>query len=370
MFSSSIMDYNDYEIELAAFTETDSSAGPALEYDRQAIDTIYDKGADLSDKDPVEQVCNDAEADAADLDGVDPVCIRYDIEHDPTQSITTALDRINLATKTGDVTMAQSVERVPAIILTPAALAAAKTEDDFTALAAKLATSLKGSMQFYLTAGKASLSRTLRLNVKSLYKFEDGVLEADYDEAAMRERAFTGVQKALAFKSLPTAVTDAIAQAEKQSLAALATAPYIKTLAPADGAQLSGKLAKAIHTIVMSIETDATNGLPAIRAAVLTALARQPAPFFLGTLPGQTQPLNIEASVVGILGDAVTGADNAGRTLGERVAAVKSLVTFRGRLQGDPAIAAAQKSLTQARAAATDNDTLEIDQALLDALKP
>jgi hypothetical protein len=368
MFSSSIMDYNDYEIELAAFTATDSSDGPLLEYDRQAIDTIYNKGADLSDKDPLQQVCNDAESDSADLGGVDPVCIRYDIEKDPTLSVNTALDRINLATLPGDVTMAQSIARVPGVVLTPAALAAAKDMDAFTQLAADAASALKGSMVYYLTGGKASLAKTLRLNLRSLYKFEDGVLDDQYDEQAMRERVFAGVQKALALKAIPDAPAAALAQAEKDIVAALATTPFVKGLSADDSQALSAKLVSAVHKVASSVETDSTSGLPGVRATVLAGLARTPAPFFLGTFPGSNKPMNIEASVVGMLADAVTGADHADRSLIERVNATKALLTFKGRLQGDPAIAACRTAMTQARAAATDTDSLEIAQALLELL--
>ena len=44
-------------------------------YDRQAIDMIYNGSVDIASTDPVQQVCNDAEADAADDTGVNPICI-------------------------------------------------------------------------------------------------------------------------------------------------------------------------------------------------------------------------------------------------------------------------------------------------------
>ena len=84
IFSTSIMDYNDYEIERAAFYDVNSSDGPLLEYDRQAISAIYNQHKDISDKDAQVPRCNDNEADNED-GGVDPLCIRYDVENDPTR---------------------------------------------------------------------------------------------------------------------------------------------------------------------------------------------------------------------------------------------------------------------------------------------
>jgi hypothetical protein len=93
MFSTSIMDYNDYEIERGAFYHVLGSAGPKLEYDRQAISAMYNHSQDVAASDSVVPTCNDNEADTEDS-GVDPLCIRYDIQHDPTWSVSTALNRI------------------------------------------------------------------------------------------------------------------------------------------------------------------------------------------------------------------------------------------------------------------------------------
>ena len=94
--------------------------------------------------------------------------------------------------------LAQALQRVPSLVLTDEAIAAVKTKEDLKNLAAKISASLKGSMKFYLVSGKASLARSVRMNVKSLLKFGEDVLLEGYDERAMRERAFDGVQKALA----------------------------------------------------------------------------------------------------------------------------------------------------------------------------
>ena len=314
--------------------------------------------------------CNDAESDN-EAGGVDPLCIRYDIEKDPTLSIGTALDRINLATKPNDITLAQAVTRVPDIILTTDALAAIKTKDDLQALTKNLVAGIQGSMQFYLLAGKASLAKTIRLNTRSLLQFASKVLPDGYDEKALRERVYDGVQKALSLKALPDSVKAGLAQAEKASLDALAKTPYLQGLTGDDLRKASDTLAKTLQTAVMSIEKDEANGLPKLRSTVLTTLARHKAvPFFFGKLQGMEQPLDYEAAIVGILGDVVTESGKATRTNSERLAAAKALATFKDREEGFAAISAVQNALQKARAQSTDNNSRELVESLLQALDP
>jgi hypothetical protein len=371
-FSTSIMDYNDYEIERGAFPELLSSDGPELEYDRQALSAIYNKSADIASTDAVVPACNDAEADSED-GGVDPLCVRYDVEKDPTQSVITAWERLTLATRTSDVTLAQALARVPELVLTDAAVAAVKTQADLKALVSTLGKSLRGSMAFYLSGGKASLSRVVRTNVKSLLQFEEGILPEGYKEAEIRDREFGGVQKALGLRALPEAVKNALAGAEKSSLDALSKTPYLKGLAADEGTKLVASLAATLHKTVMAVETDEAAGLPKIRAAILTALARhKKVPFYFGKLEGADKSLDIEASLVGILGDTVTatGEGSASLTKVERLAAATTLATYWGRPQGDAAISAVKAALLKARSAASDNDSRELVESLLSALKP
>ena len=49
-------------------------------------------------------------------------------------------------------------------------------------------------MRYYVVAGKASLTKTVVTNVKSLFEFEDSILPKGYNEAEMRERAYKGVR--------------------------------------------------------------------------------------------------------------------------------------------------------------------------------
>jgi hypothetical protein len=61
--------------------------------------------------------------------------------------------------------------------------------------------------------------------------------------------------------------------------------------------------------------------------------------------------------------------DSAGRKQAERVAAATALVSYRGRLTGDPAIQSAVAKLTEERMVAADNGSRETAEAVLAALK-
>ncbi|MGK5085702.1 zinc-dependent metalloprotease [Bdellovibrionota bacterium FG-1] len=370
IFSTSIMDYNDFEIESKAFADLHSADGPSLEYDRQIMSALYNKSADYSNSDPVVPKCNDAEADNED-GGVDPLCIRYDIESDPTLSVATALDRVRLATKAGDVTLAQSLNRVTTLFLTDETLAAVKTKDDFKTLTQKLASSIKGSMKFYFVTGKASVSRVVRTNVKSLLQFAEDVLPDTYDADEMRERAFAGIQQTLALRSLPESVKTSLAGVEKMASETLEKTPYAQSLGSEERSKTKELVTQTIHKMAMSMETDESNGLPKLRSTVLSTLARHDkVPFFFGKI-GQ-QLTNYEAAMVGILADSVTNGlgDSTALPLtsSERLKAATALASFSGRPEGEDAITAVRSKLRKLRTSADDNESRELIESLLGAI--
>lgn len=362
-FSTSIMDYNDYEIERGAFYDVNSADGPLLEYDRQAISTIYNQHQDVATADAVVPACNDAEADNED-GGVDPLCIRYDVENDPTHSVTTALNRINSAKLDGDISLADAISRMPNIALSDDAVQAAKTAADVTSLTSQLGNGLTGTLGYYFTSGKASLAKTVKTNVKSLLEFETDILPTGYTELDMRSRAFDGVQKLVAMTTLPDPVVAALNAAEAAGLAKIATAPYFGSDATKD--QELATLKAALDKKIQSFTTGETSTLATIRSGVLAALARHPkVSYFYGTIG--TSALDYEKDLIGILENTLTSA-TANPTQLEKVAAATALITYRGRLNGDPAIDAATKAVTQARLLAENATERDNAEALLTIL--
>lgn len=360
IFSYSIMDYNDYELERQAFDGVDSSTGPLLEYDRQAISALYNNSQNVTTSDPVLLACNDAESDNQ-AGGVNPLCIRYDAEKDPTLSVVTAFNRIEQDSLSGDVTLSQALSRVPGLILSQDQLAKVQSKEDLEKLAAGFASSLKGTLAFYLTSSVTSVNKAVRTNIRSLYEFNLDLPDS-YDAAAMRERVLLGVQKALALKDLPAGAKAALANAELAGLQLLASSPYGKTLG--SSSDELGSIKTSIAKKLDSYISDATVGLPAVRAKTLTNLAyQQKVDFYLGPENGSTK--DYELAVVNILSGAV-----ADKTLsdGERIAAATSLATFKARLTGQTAIAALQAALTQERALAATNEQRSTIEAIVGLL--
>lgn len=326
-FSTSIMDYNDYEIERAAFTDPNTADGPQLEYDRQALSAIYNQMADVKANDPVLPVCNDAEADTEESGSVDPLCLRYDIEKDPTISIETSLNRVNLDKLDGDVTLAEALDRVAADVLTVDALAKVKSEADAKLLAKKYKDALKGAMNFYFIGSKASISKTVRTNLRSLYVFADDVLPAGFDEMAMRERAFKGVQSVVDLRELSAPVKKKLMELSVNLTATIAKTGFGSTIA-----------ADAVVKMGEEFEKDASKGLIKLRAQVVGALLREESlPLYFGN--GK----DFEIAMITVLYETIRILKNSQVITAVEIAAAKALVTYKGRPQVDAMLSGAKE---------------------------
>ena len=76
---------------------------------------------------------------------MDPLCIRYDIEMDPTLSVNTAMSRITGTTLPRDITLSQALERVSQSLLTDTdSLGDIKTKDDLDVNVTKLNGACRG----------------------------------------------------------------------------------------------------------------------------------------------------------------------------------------------------------------------------------
>ena len=367
IFSTSIMDYNDFEIERGAFYDVNSSDGPQLEYDRQAISALYNKSVDIKSTDPVVPTCNDAEADI-EPGGVDPLCIRYDAEKDPTLAVNTALNRIGKDAVAGDVTLTQSLRKIPGLVLTNDRLALIKTSDDLDAISDSLSSAIEGVLEFYAFAGKTSLSRSVVTNLKSLLQIKDGVLPAPYDARQMRERAFAGVQQSLALYALPDSATQAIQDAIAVSILTLEQTPYGKTLSGTDRDKLDQETRKTLAAVPAAF---VKTGLAKMRATILAALKRHSGvSYFDGSYSGAGSPAvsaDYETALVGILVDALDV--QSGRSKSERVAAATALQTYKGLYLREAVIKSVIEKLKAELTLAPDNASRDLAQGLLTILE-
>jgi hypothetical protein len=334
LFSTSIMDYNDFEAERQLFEAMHSWNGPLLEYDRQIVSALYNHGKDVKDTDPILPACGDEEADN-ERGGVDPLCNRYDIENDPTHSVNTAYKRVTQETLKGDVTLAQALDRVGNSLLTPEAIQAIRTNEDLGRFFVKMVGSLTGSMRFYFVSAKTSLARVVNTNMKSLLMFEPGILPEPYNEAEMRARVFAGLQITANISTLPPTVTQALDRVTMKAIMALTGAPLFQSMKKDEIiAQFAG-IKTVLSKVGPAFEQDPTQGLPKLRAVTLASMHRHPeVPYYLGNL-GKDH-VDYETAIIGMLTRAT---EDQNRTTPERLYAAVSLMSFRGRISsGDKAI--------------------------------
>ena len=170
----------------------------------------------------------------------------------------------------------------------------------------------------------------------------------------------------MALLKMPQLVSKAAESIAAAAVVALKTTPYILSMKDEAAASSLETTREGIVKAVSDFEADEAKGLPKLRATVLAALKRHPnVPYFLGTLSstGSSIKMDFETALMGILND--TTLDKT-RTLAERTAAAKSLISFKGRLTvGDDMIKRAVDTLTQERVVAPDNKSREAAESVL-----
>jgi hypothetical protein len=327
LFSSSIMDYNDFEIERQAFDGADSANGPLLEYDRQALSAIYNQLKDVKESDPLMPVCTDVEADTEEYGVVDPMCMRYDIENDPTLAITTAMNRVNADAMEKDVSLSQALANAQKSILSDELIAAIDTKEKLAFVIRGLRANLYGVTRFYYLSGKASLTRAVKSNLKSLYIFEDDILPEGASELAMRTRALNGVKNVLSMDGLSENTRSALVSLGNESAKRLLQSPLLSALSPADTASVTVQIKMAIMSLANRFAQDTSAGLPKVRMAVLDGLTRTPTlPFFFGKAEGTA--FDVENEAIELLANS---AGSLGLAPIERLHAAKALSSYQGR---------------------------------------
>lgn len=361
-FSNSIMDYNHFEIERAAFESLESDNGPILEYDRQALSTIYNKGLDVADTDAVLPACADDEADNED-GGVDPLCLRYDVEKNPLHSVVNAYERVTKENLGLDRTLAQSLYSTVEVMLSNSELAGLKSESDLTKKSETLSKALIESLRFYFVSGRASINRTARVNAPSLMRFSAELPEG-FDEVSMRTIEIEAVLRALTLKDLPAETKRFIAKTQALALEKLKLSPVIANSSESERTRILKLASNQIESDLNKFIEDAVTGLGRVRMAMLETLSRPKEGYYLGSLGKQS--VNFDTILALQVAEIIKNKSNKAA---ERTAAAKSLSSFSGSWKSiDKAIASLKDQLTSERETAkTSQIYLEVD-AILKAL--
>ena len=366
LFSTSIMDYNQYNIESRAFDSVESDKGPLLEYDRQIISVLYNDGKDIVDS-PVVPTCNDEETDSL-VDGVDPLCIRYDAGHDPTQQLelTTKLLTDADSTSTKTLSLPTALRQLASLLGNAADV---KTLDDAKAAAKKVGTAAYGVINFYVYSGAGSLSYMSRANVRSLYVFKKDILPESYKELDMRDRALKGLQFVAGLTELPKASDAALKDLAASVEAWLKTTAAVQALPASDRDAKASELVKDILSAKTKAEDPSASGLfTKLRGRVLGTLVRVPtAPFYyLKTVDSST---DLETASLALLENGlVSQVSGKARALAERLSVATALKTFADTSAGKAALTRVKASITQELDASITAQTREDLRSLLKKL--
>lgn len=348
--TTSVMDYNQYQLEGQLFTSELGAEGPLAEYDRQIISVLYNEGKDVTATDPVLPACDDERADDYD-GGVDPLCMRYDAGNDPTEQ----LSRTIALVKDENAKLGKSQSLVAALAEVSEALgdpAKVTAEAEANAKIAEVAKQAAGIMAHYYASGAQSIAYMAKSDVKMLYDAKEDALPAPYDPKAMVARSLEGIRYALDTTGVEEPVEEALEDLQIETLDWLkTTAWYVSVSSPDKVTGAEKKVEEALAFVDVSMSELI---LPKMRSAILKSIVfKDSVPFLFTT---ETTPsLDVEKQMMDLLEHAVTMRMDDGeyRPMEERMIAAASLRSFTPVTGSDAVFARVEATLAAELAKAT-----------------
>ncbi len=321
VFSSSIMDYNQLNVERGSFFRLDTWDGPLLEYDRQILSALYNGGKDIKGSDPIVPACNDEEADDRE-GGVDPLCVRYDVGRDPSVRFLRGIDLItNPEAKAGTTeSLSKAIRRIARTLTDGSDISTKEKADEALQT---LVAQIKGTSSIYISSSASSLAYIGSQAVLMAYVVRGGALADGWNESEMRNRVVEGLMKMSAWEAIPVeADLEALA---KSAQAWLLTTPYFETLDTQAKADLAAEWTKAILGTKSAMED---SQLPRARARIISALQWFPkAPFHFSRSDAST--VDLEKIALDLLEKGLTTpVKGKARPSSERTSYAQTLVGF------------------------------------------
>lgn len=202
-YTSSIMDYNHYNLERHVFKSVDSANGPVLEYDRQFLDALYNNGKTLKDS-PVLPSCSDEEADAT-AGGVDPTCSRYDAGANPYNWMLSTIELIEKPKYTLGV-MKSLTEGLADVLTSLGDTTEVKSKEDFEATRDDFFARETALFDFYAFAGAHSLRYLTTINLKALKGLAPDILKnTAFNEGDLRQQVLSSLEYIFTSQMIPQA---------------------------------------------------------------------------------------------------------------------------------------------------------------------
>lgn len=322
-FTSSIMDYNHYNLEVSLFDNVDSATGPLLEYDRQFLDALYNNGETLEDS-PVLPSCNDQESDSTE-GGVDPTCSRYDAGSNPYNWM---LDTIQLIEKPSyKLGLFKSLTEGLADVFT--ALDKTKevsTKEDYEAARDDFFTRESALFDFYAFAGAHSLRYSTTINLKALKNLSPGILEnTAFNETNLRSQVLSSLEYIFTNQAIPQAPLAQLIANETAFTNWAQTTKYFEGLDSNAQVVLLNEITEKQAEVIKHVQ-EVT--FTKVRQRVAANLSHDPANAYYFSSEAN---LDVESNVIDLL-KKVAMTKSQGefvRSIAERKAAITSFMTFR-----------------------------------------
>lgn len=366
IFSYSIMDYNVYNEESSAFTSLESSDGPLLEYDRQLLSVLYNEGKDVSDNDELIPACDDDEADS-EHGGIDALCNRYDMGHDPTE---TALEAVLLLTDPN--AKSGKMDSLPkALMATINDLPAAeqiKTLDQAKLALKKLLLGINGVSRIYISSSANSLAYKGSQAARSLFVTAEDSLPEGYSEIGMRVRAYHLLQNISELNEFPAATKNSLDQIKTETQNWLKLTPFFTNANQKDRQKMMDLLMLYMNKTIATTEATVFSKMHKTLAAELTYKPSAPLSFVdAGTISPNI--IDLEKEVIKFL--EVLSSPNIGaqkRLMAERTVATLALATYSKTENGASTISRLKNSLAEEIRATQDAEVREELRKLLKSL--
>lgn len=364
--TSSIMDYNHYQVEKGLISDIQNpKKGPMFEYDRQALIALYGADSSVLTAAPVIPWCGDALAD--DLsNGFDPLCLRYDIGLNALVEIQERFNLISKANyKNGDK---RSIDLSVSDLIRKelAALDKKAKPDEIKSKLRTLKSDLSTLVRLYFTLGAGSLRQTVSVNINGIRILQkDSLPTAWGTETEYRKSLFGFYQQMSNMNELSAETETALSASLAQTSSLLQTSEAYVNADDTQKVEIDKLVAEISSTVKESINIGETSEMSKVRAYAAGYL-KMNAGSPLSIDGDQDYEVLVLNNLRSIAINTKVGA--AIRSFAERKAAVATLKTYKGIPIADTALDDITVQVKSEIAAATDAKAREKLRDLLKTL--
>jgi len=366
-FTSTIMDYNHYNLETKIFNGLESADGPLLEYDRQILDVLYNNAQTIKTSKEL-PACNDFDADNS-VGGVDPLCSRYDAGANPYQWLAETQNLIEKPKHKLGLFRSLTESLMDLVSdLGPSSEATDKAK--FDSKINSLFTTEKAQINFYFTGGAHSLRYMLQTSLKSLKNLKPGILEnTPFKELDLRNQTISSLNYVFGMNDIPAEPMNVLKTNLEQALAWAQSSPYFMSLTDEGKTQVLNDLQKKQSDLLKSVTGSEDKAILSLTRARVLALLKfdENDPYYFSS----SENIDAEKYAINLLKSVAISKSQGqlGRSLKERLAAASSLVSFQSLESASDAINELKESLQKELTAVTDSTERNNIRRLLALLK-